>query len=173
MLSRRGGLGAAAGSGPADSTTPPHPRPQPVPPALESDENRASGPSGFLFPFLPSPTSPFFHTLSPTLQNWWAKGDKQDRESRGHQLVLSLGLPDLVPDPYYIQASTYVQKMSMYNLRCAAEENCLARYMDFRSPVPGLVLGSLLCLVLTAIQRRQGLGSGTRTGKWDVTSWTC
>uniref|UniRef100_G3TEW9 Lysyl oxidase homolog n=1 Tax=Loxodonta africana TaxID=9785 RepID=G3TEW9_LOXAF len=37
------------------------------------------------------------------------------------------GLPDLVPDPYYIQASTYVQKMAMYNLRCAAEENCLAR----------------------------------------------
>ncbi|XP_018104956.1 lysyl oxidase L homeolog isoform X1 [Xenopus laevis] len=36
------------------------------------------------------------------------------------------GLPDLVPDPYYIQASIYVQKMSMYNLRCAAEENCLA-----------------------------------------------
>ncbi|PNJ80376.1 protein-lysine 6-oxidase [Pongo abelii] len=36
------------------------------------------------------------------------------------------GLPDLVADPYYIQASTYVQKMSMYNLRCAAEENCLA-----------------------------------------------
>lgn len=47
---------------------------------------------------------------------------------RGHLLVLFLGLPDLVPDPYYIQASTYVQKMSMYNLRCAAEENCLARY---------------------------------------------
>uniref|UniRef100_A0A5F9CMS4 Lysyl oxidase homolog n=1 Tax=Oryctolagus cuniculus TaxID=9986 RepID=A0A5F9CMS4_RABIT len=40
------------------------------------------------------------------------------------------GLPDLVPDPYYIQASTYVQKMSMYNLRCAAEENCLARKQD-------------------------------------------
>ncbi|KAK1174499.1 protein-lysine 6-oxidase-like [Acipenser oxyrinchus oxyrinchus] len=36
------------------------------------------------------------------------------------------GLPDLVPDPYYIQASTYIQKMSMYNLRCAAEENCLS-----------------------------------------------
>ncbi|XP_069481668.1 protein-lysine 6-oxidase [Ambystoma mexicanum] len=36
------------------------------------------------------------------------------------------GLPDLVPDPYYIQASIYVQKASMYNLRCAAEENCLA-----------------------------------------------
>ncbi|XP_043916674.1 protein-lysine 6-oxidase [Protopterus annectens] len=36
------------------------------------------------------------------------------------------GFPDLVPDPYYIQASTYIQKTSMYNLRCAAEENCLA-----------------------------------------------
>ncbi|MEE6518372.1 hypothetical protein FKM82_029343 [Ascaphus truei] len=36
------------------------------------------------------------------------------------------GLPDLVPDPYYIQSSIYVQKMSMYSLRCAAEENCLA-----------------------------------------------
>ncbi|KPP65186.1 protein-lysine 6-oxidase-like, partial [Scleropages formosus] len=29
-------------------------------------------------------------------------------------------------DPYYIQASTYVQRVPMYNLRCAAEENCLA-----------------------------------------------
>ncbi|CAG5867393.1 unnamed protein product [Menidia menidia] len=36
------------------------------------------------------------------------------------------GLPDLVPDPYYIQASAYVQSAPMYNLRCAAEENCLS-----------------------------------------------
>uniref|UniRef100_A0A3P8U610 Lysyl oxidase homolog n=1 Tax=Amphiprion percula TaxID=161767 RepID=A0A3P8U610_AMPPE len=36
------------------------------------------------------------------------------------------GLPDLVPDPYYIQIASYVQRMSMFNLRCAAEENCLA-----------------------------------------------
>ncbi|KAM6930978.1 protein-lysine 6-oxidase-like [Xenentodon cancila] len=36
------------------------------------------------------------------------------------------GLPDLVPDPYYIQIATYVQRTPMYNLRCAAEENCLA-----------------------------------------------
>ncbi|XP_034027233.1 protein-lysine 6-oxidase [Thalassophryne amazonica] len=36
------------------------------------------------------------------------------------------GLPDLVPDPYYIQSSTYVQRAPMYSLRCAAEENCLA-----------------------------------------------
>ncbi|XP_056109298.1 protein-lysine 6-oxidase isoform X2 [Rhinichthys klamathensis goyatoka] len=37
-----------------------------------------------------------------------------------------IGLPDLVGDPYYIQASAYVQRVPMYNLRCAAEENCLA-----------------------------------------------
>lgn len=37
------------------------------------------------------------------------------------------GLPDLVPDPYAIQAGAYVQRMQMYALRCAAEENCLAR----------------------------------------------
>ncbi|XP_039659384.1 protein-lysine 6-oxidase-like isoform X2 [Perca fluviatilis] len=42
------------------------------------------------------------------------------------ELVLAVGLPDLVPDPYYIQIATYVQRMPMYNLRCAAEENCLA-----------------------------------------------
>nr|XP_020468692.1 protein-lysine 6-oxidase-like [Monopterus albus] len=37
------------------------------------------------------------------------------------------GLPDLVPDPYYIQAACYIQKVQMYALRCAAEENCLSR----------------------------------------------
>ncbi|XP_037537759.1 lysyl oxidase-like 5b [Nematolebias whitei] len=37
------------------------------------------------------------------------------------------GLPDLIPDPYAIQAGAYVQRMQMYALRCAAEENCLAR----------------------------------------------
>ncbi|XP_066500310.1 protein-lysine 6-oxidase-like isoform X2 [Hoplias malabaricus] len=36
------------------------------------------------------------------------------------------GLPDLVPDLHYVQISTYVQRVPMYNLRCAAEENCLA-----------------------------------------------
>ncbi|MGH0156116.1 UNVERIFIED_CONTAM: hypothetical protein FKN15_060806 [Acipenser sinensis] len=37
------------------------------------------------------------------------------------------GLPDLIPDAYYIQAGTYIQRVQMYALRCAAEENCLAR----------------------------------------------
>ncbi|MFT7797363.1 protein-lysine 6-oxidase-like isoform X1 [Arapaima gigas] len=36
------------------------------------------------------------------------------------------GLPDLIPDPYYIQSTTYVQRAPMYSLRCAAEEYCLA-----------------------------------------------
>nr|XP_020447257.1 protein-lysine 6-oxidase-like isoform X2 [Monopterus albus] len=40
------------------------------------------------------------------------------------------GLPDLVPDPYAIQAGAYIQRMQMYALRCAAEENCLARSAD-------------------------------------------
>ncbi|XP_046893023.1 lysyl oxidase-like 5a [Hypomesus transpacificus] len=37
------------------------------------------------------------------------------------------GLPDLVPDPYYIQAASYIQRVQMYALRCAEEENCLSR----------------------------------------------
>lgn len=37
------------------------------------------------------------------------------------------GLPDLVPDAYYIQAASYIQRVQMYALRCAAEENCLSR----------------------------------------------
>lgn len=47
-------------------------------------------------------------------------------------LVFSTGLPDLVPDPYYIQIATYVQRLPMYNLRCSAEENCLASYVSTR-----------------------------------------
>ncbi|XP_056275029.1 protein-lysine 6-oxidase-like isoform X2 [Pseudoliparis swirei] len=36
------------------------------------------------------------------------------------------GLPDLVPDAYYIQIASYIQRLPMYSLRCAAEENCLS-----------------------------------------------
>ncbi|XP_035504643.2 lysyl oxidase-like 5a isoform X1 [Scophthalmus maximus] len=43
------------------------------------------------------------------------------------------GLPDLVPDPYYIQAASYIQRVQMYALRCAAEENCLSRSADHPS----------------------------------------
>ncbi|KAJ3599470.1 hypothetical protein NHX12_033431 [Muraenolepis orangiensis] len=41
--------------------------------------------------------------------------------------VFHNGLPDLVPDPYYIQAAAYIQRVQMYALRCAAEERCLSR----------------------------------------------
>uniref|UniRef100_A0A673W0E6 Lysyl oxidase homolog n=1 Tax=Salmo trutta TaxID=8032 RepID=A0A673W0E6_SALTR len=41
--------------------------------------------------------------------------------------LLHNGLPDLVPDPYYIQAASYIQRVQMYALRCAGEENCLSR----------------------------------------------
>nr|XP_057929259.1 lysyl oxidase-like 5a [Doryrhamphus excisus] len=37
------------------------------------------------------------------------------------------GLPDLIPDPYHIQAASYIQRVQMYALRCAAEEKCLSR----------------------------------------------
>lgn len=43
--------------------------------------------------------------------------------------VSPAGLPDLVPDPNYVQASTYVQRAHLYSLRCAAEEKCLARWV--------------------------------------------
>ncbi|KAM9307293.1 protein-lysine 6-oxidase [Pholidichthys leucotaenia] len=51
-----------------------------------------------------------------------SSGSRPGYGTRFHQY----GLPDLVPDPYYIQASAYVQMTPMYNLRCAAEENCLS-----------------------------------------------
>lgn len=57
----------------------------------------------------------------------YERPQQRDRERPGYGTrYYQYGLPDLVPDPYYIQASTYVQRVPMYNLRCAAEENCLA-----------------------------------------------
>ncbi|XP_053311884.1 protein-lysine 6-oxidase-like [Spea bombifrons] len=47
------------------------------------------------------------------------------------------GLPDLVPDALFIQTSTYIQRAPLYNLWCAAEENCLAR-SAYSSTVSGL-----------------------------------
>ncbi|XP_066277064.1 protein-lysine 6-oxidase-like isoform X2 [Branchiostoma lanceolatum] len=37
------------------------------------------------------------------------------------------GLPDLVPDPYVIQATAYLDTQPMSKLQCALSENCLAR----------------------------------------------
>ncbi|XP_069736582.1 protein-lysine 6-oxidase [Phaenicophaeus curvirostris] len=74
--------------------------------------------------------SPYKYTDDNPYYNYY---DTYERPRQGSRYrpgygtgYFQYGLPDLVPDPYYIQASTYVQRMSMYNLRCAAEENCLA-----------------------------------------------
>ncbi|XP_048786737.1 protein-lysine 6-oxidase isoform X3 [Lagopus muta] len=78
------------------------------------------------------PYSPYKYTDDNPYYNYY---DTYERPRQGSRYrpgygtgYFQYGLPDLVPDPYYIQASTYVQRMSMYNLRCAAEENCLARH---------------------------------------------
>ncbi|KAG7251196.1 hypothetical protein CRUP_002112, partial [Coryphaenoides rupestris] len=54
------------------------------------------------------------------------RGVQESAEQTQPQTHVLHGLPDLVPDPYYIQVSSYVQRLPMYNLRCAAEELCLA-----------------------------------------------
>ncbi|KAM6469146.1 protein-lysine 6-oxidase isoform 2-T2 [Liasis olivaceus] len=76
------------------------------------------------------PYNPYKYTDDNPYYNYY---DTYERPRQGSRYrpgygtgYFQYGLPDLVADPYYIQASTYVQKTSMYNLRCAAEENCLA-----------------------------------------------
>nr|XP_014338993.1 PREDICTED: lysyl oxidase homolog 1 [Bos mutus] len=54
------------------------------------------------------------------------KGDEVYGTHRKEEAKRKTGLPDLVPDPNYVQASTYVQRAHLYSLRCAAEEKCLA-----------------------------------------------
>ncbi|XP_078525305.1 protein-lysine 6-oxidase-like isoform X2 [Lissotriton helveticus] len=63
------------------------------------------------------------------VHGWCGFGNIEEGIVRPQNIVsrTSTGLPDLVPDPYYIQASTYVQRAQLYSLRCAAEENCLSR----------------------------------------------
>lgn len=77
-------------------------------------------------------------------------------------------------DPYYIQASTYVQKMAMYNLRCAAEENCLARWAGVS--VAAFGLGFRVALVpvsdcFCSVQTR--VGKWNNGQEWDMTSCSC
>ncbi|CAM2114361.1 unnamed protein product [Caretta caretta] len=76
------------------------------------------------------PYNPYKYTDDNPYYNYY---DTYERPRQGSRYrpgygtgYFQYGLPDLVPDPYYIQASTYVQRVSMYSLRCAAEENCLA-----------------------------------------------
>ncbi|XP_071997305.1 protein-lysine 6-oxidase isoform X2 [Engystomops pustulosus] len=76
------------------------------------------------------PYNPYKYNDDNPYYNYYDTYDRprsSDRQRPGYGTRYhQYGLPDLVPDPYYIQASIYVQRMSMYSLRCAAEENCLA-----------------------------------------------
>ncbi|XP_053330040.1 protein-lysine 6-oxidase [Spea bombifrons] len=76
------------------------------------------------------PYNPYKYSEDNPYYNYYDTYERprsRDRQRPGYGTrYFQYGLPDLVPDPYYIQASIYVQKMSMYSLRCAAEENCLA-----------------------------------------------
>ncbi|XP_065319937.1 lysyl oxidase homolog 3-like isoform X2 [Gordionus sp. m RMFG-2023] len=42
-------------------------------------------------------------------------------------VVCGEGLPDLVPDPELLKSTAYIEDRQMFFLRCAMEENCLAR----------------------------------------------
>uniref|UniRef100_UPI00358F05DE protein-lysine 6-oxidase-like n=1 Tax=Myxine glutinosa TaxID=7769 RepID=UPI00358F05DE len=64
---------------------------------------------------------------NPYYRNPFSRVFNQPRTAPSQQQTRQLRLPDLVPDPYYIQVSTYIQRAHLYSLRCAAEENCLAR----------------------------------------------
>ena len=59
-------------------------------------------------------------------------------------IELCSGLPDLVPDPYYIQAASYIQRVQMYALRCAAEEGCLSRYCSSFTSISNQILNTQL-----------------------------
>ncbi|XP_041805854.1 lysyl oxidase homolog 1-like [Chelmon rostratus] len=67
-----------------------------------------------------------FHNMYPTRGRSVARTHRPPGTGYGTRYFQN-GLPDLVPDPYAIQAGAYIQRMQMYALRCAAEENCLAR----------------------------------------------
>ncbi|XP_062816607.1 protein-lysine 6-oxidase-like [Anolis carolinensis] len=79
-----------------------------------------------------------FHDAYPTLRT---RPRPRPRPGYGTR-YFHHGLPDLIPDPYFIEASTYVQRVQLYALECAAEENCLARsaYSPGVSPLSVRVL---------------------------------
>ncbi|XP_010200731.2 lysyl oxidase homolog 1 [Colius striatus] len=80
-----------------------------------------------LEPYVMSRPESYLPARSPEMPQ--AVPDSQARVSVGSVYRPShsgRGLPDLVPDPNYVQASTYVQRAHLYSLRCAAEEKCLA-----------------------------------------------
>ncbi|XP_038026319.2 protein-lysine 6-oxidase isoform X1 [Anas platyrhynchos] len=138
---RRPGPGPGPGPGAATPGGARSPSAGPSRPSAPSSPAGGPGAGGLLPPGGPrggredvmvgdDPYNPYKYTDDNPYYNYY---DTYERPRQGSRYrpgygtgYFQYGLPDLVPDPYYIQASTYVQRMSMYNLRCAAEENCLA-----------------------------------------------
>ncbi|XP_028910592.1 protein-lysine 6-oxidase [Ornithorhynchus anatinus] len=122
----RAGPGNGTGAGNASGTrtqpgagTPPGRSPRPALPPSRVDGMVGDDPYN---PYKYSEDNPYYNYYDT-----YERPRQSGRYRPGYGTsYFQYGLPDLVPDPYYIQASTYVQRMSMYNLRCAAEENCLA-----------------------------------------------
>lgn len=98
IMDRPGSVGQPSVRSPQFEQFPPFGRPQPP----------------FMQPSPPLRNSPNSAIESPSIN----AGSVYRPEQRG--------LPDLVPDPNYVQASTYIQRAHMYSLRCAAEEKCLS-----------------------------------------------
>ncbi|XP_020516113.1 lysyl oxidase-like 5b [Labrus bergylta] len=105
--------------------------PAPFPALTEDVANEAAGNREDMIN--DDPRNPFknhrnsvFHNMYPTRGRSGARTRLPPGTGYGTRYFQN-GLPDLVPDPYAIQAGAYIQRMQMYALRCAAEENCLAR----------------------------------------------
>ncbi|XP_061739146.1 lysyl oxidase-like 5a [Nerophis ophidion] len=108
--------------------------PEPAPSRLSSNvidihyTQQRTGPEGSdpRDPHNPSRNSVFYNVYPPDRRNGAPSRPVLPGPGHGTRFF-SHGLPDLVPDPYYIQAASYIQRVQMYALRCAAEENCLSR----------------------------------------------
>ncbi|AWP01861.1 putative lysyl oxidase -like 1 [Scophthalmus maximus] len=83
------------------------------------------GYGGGVVPVLPGSPSDFTDDSYRYFQSY-SFGPNPAVPAHAAQPPFTDGLPDLVPDPNYVQASTYIQRAHMYSLRCAAEEKCLS-----------------------------------------------
>uniref|UniRef100_A0A673M4L5 Lysyl oxidase homolog n=1 Tax=Sinocyclocheilus rhinocerous TaxID=307959 RepID=A0A673M4L5_9TELE len=81
----------------------------------------------------------FYYNLLP-----YESSDRSPQRETGHGTrYFHNGLPDLIPDPYSIHAASHIQRVQMYTLRYAAEENCLSS-SAYNSRVRNLDYGVLL-----------------------------
>ncbi|XP_018945107.2 lysyl oxidase-like 5a [Cyprinus carpio] len=92
-----------------------------VNPPLQGEERRGGDGMTGDEPMNPQVNS-FYYNLLP----YGSVDQSPQRETDHGTSFFHNGLPDLIPDPYYIQAASYIQRVQMYSLRCAAEENCLS-----------------------------------------------